>query len=301
MLGNQNDDETMFILMAMHLITMARLWRARRRPGDTRTREEKRARPVDRPGRKSSKAEPEWKKSYFWNLCIDPAARDPASVRGREFRTLFRAPFAVVQWMCDLAVEKNWHPVAGRSAFGVESTPMLLKIVSVLWILGHSGSFAGLKSQSGISEQMMGVFFKLFVTKFVELMLDVWVCAPTEADLLESMKEYARLGFPGCCGSVDCTHVGWDRCPKQYSHAHTGSKGRPTLSYQAVCNHVGYCFSVTAGFCGAANDMTIATFDSYIRKVRFTSFFTDYAFELFTFLGTTRVMKGLYLICDGGQ
>jgi hypothetical protein len=153
------EQNTMFFLMGFQLIMAAQLWRARQR--GEKTREQKRERKVDRRGRQSSKAEPEWKVSYFQRLCENPDVQDPNSVRGKEFRRLFRVPFAIVKWMTDLAVEKNWHPVAACSAFGVESAPMMLKIVSVLWLLGHSGTFAGLKSQSGISEQMMGVFFKL--------------------------------------------------------------------------------------------------------------------------------------------
>ena len=46
--------------------------------------------------------------------------------------------------------------------------------------------------------------------------------------------------------------------------------------------------------------MTIATFDTYIHKMRNDSFFTDFVFELLNRTGGVRLMKGLYLICDGG-
>ena len=126
--------------------------------------------------------------------------------------------------MADLAHEKQFDLTAAKSAFGVPSIPLILKIKCILWCLGHSGSFADLRSQAGISGQAFGNFFRNFTRQFVELLLDVWVRQPSEADLRATVEEYARLGFNGCCGSVDCTHFGWDRCPRQFAHAHTNGQ-----------------------------------------------------------------------------
>jgi hypothetical protein len=58
------EQNTMFFLMGFQLIMAAQLWRARQR--GEKTREQKRERKVDRRGRQSSKAEPEWK--VCWSL-----------------------------------------------------------------------------------------------------------------------------------------------------------------------------------------------------------------------------------------
>ena len=28
--------------------------------------------------------------------------------------------------------------------------------------------------------------------------------------------DYMNRGLPGCVGSIDCVHIGWDKCPSQY-------------------------------------------------------------------------------------
>jgi hypothetical protein len=34
-----------------------------------------------------------------------------------------------------------------------------------------------------------------------------------DASYRKVVGEYSSRGFPGCIGSVDCVHIGWDRCP----------------------------------------------------------------------------------------
>ena len=151
--------DDMFFFAAMQFLMAANLWCARRkRVVKVKTAAEKKARPEKRPGRKSSKAVPSWQSSYFNELLNTESIKDPGSVKGKEFRRLFRAPYAVVKWMADLAHEKHFDPTSAKSAFGVPSVPLILKIMCVLWCLGHSGSFADLRSQAGISEQAFGKF-----------------------------------------------------------------------------------------------------------------------------------------------
>jgi hypothetical protein len=33
---------------------------------------------------------------------------------------------------------------------------------------------------------------------------------------------YAAVGLPGCVGSVDCVHIGWDKCPTQHMNLYKG-------------------------------------------------------------------------------
>jgi hypothetical protein len=43
--------------------------------------------------------------------------------------------------------------------------------------------------------------------------------------------EYTARGFPGCIGSIDCVHIGWDRCPTQYTNVYTGDETYPIWSF----------------------------------------------------------------------
>ena len=47
-------------------------------------------------------------------------------------------------------------------------------------------------------------------------------------------NEYSDIGLPGCVGSVDYVHIGWEQCPNQYFHMYTGKEGFPSMAaYEA--------------------------------------------------------------------
>ncbi|CAN0420994.1 unnamed protein product [Discosporangium mesarthrocarpum] len=48
-------------------------------------------------------------------------------------------------------------------------------------------------------------------------------------ELGEAISTCAGLGFPGAAGSMDVTHVKWDKAPTGRSVCYTGKEGRPTI------------------------------------------------------------------------
>ena len=69
---------------------------------------------------------------------------------------------------------------------------------------------------------------------------------------------YQMLGFPGCMGSADATHVWWDRCPVSVVSQAKGKEGYPTLGFFTIVNHHKYIQYCSNGYFGATNDKTIA-------------------------------------------
>ena len=51
------------------------------------------------------------------------------------------------------------------------------------------------------------------------------------AELNFVVGEYEALGLPGCIGSVDCVHIGWDNCPIQMKNMFAGKEGYPSIAY----------------------------------------------------------------------
>ncbi len=62
--------------------------------------------------------------------------------------------------------------------------------------------------------------------------------------------EYAARGLPGCVGSVDCVHIGWDQCPTQYLNMYKGKEGYPSIAYEVICTSRKFIQSVTIGHPG---------------------------------------------------
>ena len=112
---------------------------------------------------------------------------------------------------------------------------------------------------------------------------------------------YRRIGLPGCAGSTDCVHIGWDRCPAELRSVCVGKEGFPTVSYEVTVDHNKKIIALTpSGFFGSINDKTIVRFDGYVRDIRHGQVVADLEFTLVNESGAEFIEKGLYLIVDGG-
>ena len=59
------------------------------------------------------------------------------------------------------------------------------------------------------------------------------------------------MGFPGCVGSIDCTHIAWDMCPTTLNPLCKGKEGYPTLVFEVVVDHTRKIRACTRSFYGA--------------------------------------------------
>jgi Plant transposon protein len=247
-------------------------------------------------------AAPEYKQSPWWHLICNPDVADPASARGKEFRQKFRISYLLFVFIVRLCKERRWASIKSRRrGLKVQNIPVELLILGVLHILGHSVKFAGVHDGSYVSATSIRVFFKHFTRKFSKEMYHVWVRLPSSAADIESVRAlYAALGFPGCIGSIDCTHIGWARSPQLRRFLFVGKDGYPTLAYECVTNRLGYIMSWTSSFVGSANDITISAFDHFVSEIQNNPLFRDYEYIIYDAHGAKHTIRGLYFICDGG-
>ncbi|PXF41507.1 Protein ANTAGONIST OF LIKE HETEROCHROMATIN PROTEIN 1 [Gracilariopsis chorda] len=97
-------------------------------------------------------------------------------------------------------------------------------------------------------------FSKAIVQHFEE-----YIRRPTHAELLNIEKQYAKLGFPGCIGCVDCSSWEWARCPVGLQGQFIGKEGRPCVRMETVTDDKLWIWHILYGVPGARNDRT--TFD----------------------------------------
>jgi hypothetical protein len=113
-------------------------------------------------------------------------------------------------------------------------------------------------------------------------------------------EEYAARGLPGCVGSVDCVHIGWDRCPTQYKNMYTGKEGYPSVAYEVICTTRKFIQSVSCGHPGSRNDNHIAKIDrSVMQFMDKNGWLNSKVWHTFGENGR-KSFFGAYLICDGG-
>ena len=102
-------------------------------------------------------------------------------------------------------------------------------------------------------------------------------------------------------GSVDCVHIGWDRCPVQYKNMYSGKEGYPRVACEVMCTARKFIQSVSCGHPGTRNDKHIAKTDrSVMQLLENNSWLNSRVWHCSAIDGQKKTFFGPYLICDGG-
>ena len=64
-----------------------------------------------------------------------------------------------------------------------------------------------------------------------------YVYVPEGEELDFVVEGYRRAGLPGCVGSMDCTHVLWDKAAKKVANQCKKSRCAKTWSFEVVVDH----------------------------------------------------------------
>jgi Plant transposon protein len=249
------------------------------------------------------------KDSAWWKYFISPAAKaelltDPDGKVARQFRQAFRVPYLLFKLkILDFAIElwwPDWNELKVDAFFRPVSN-LELKLLGCLNVLGHGADHSSVGLQTNISEETHRMFFVDWISKMASVK-EKFIYMPHEKlELDVVMDEYKSLGLPGCIGSVDVVHIGWDKCPVQHTQMYKGKEGYPTVAYQAICTSRKFIQNVSVGHPGARNDKHIVKTDAAVMQLLDgSSWFNSISWESMAIDGNVNVTKGVYLLCDGG-
>ena len=192
-------------------------------------------------------------------------------------------------WLCSINTEMLWCSSAHAVFF-----PALTHCF--LYVLGRASGADGVSMLSGMSETAVGTTVPTFCEKMVEDLYHVHVRLPEGDDPKEVMAQYRRQQFPGAMGSVDVTHVNWNRAPASEYCGYSGKERKLTLTYQATVDFRWRVLANSDGFAGAENDKTISWHDKALEVIRDSEPYTTRGLELYDASGTKRQRHGLYII-----
>jgi hypothetical protein len=255
-----------------------------------------------RPRFRYEEPRPQYWDSTWGRMLKDPNLEDPNSRVAKLFRRRFRIPYPVFQFIVSQCKAKNLFSAdfQEEDITGRRTPPFELKLLGVLRIIGRNWCLDDVNESSGISESTMQRFFHRFCRIFVANFWDDFVKKPDVATLDAILEVYARLGLPGCIGSIDCVHLRWDMCPVSWTNICQGKEGYPSLVFEICCSHNRKILSCTNYFWGTINDKTIVKYDDYVMAVKEGRIWADITFKVVDENGTERTMTGVWFLCDNG-
>jgi hypothetical protein len=80
---------------------------------------------------------------------------------------------------------------------------------------------------------------------------------PNANELKQILLDNANRGFPGCIGSLDCTHWAWKNCPVSLAGTYKGKEKYPTIVLEAVATQDWRFWHVFFGTPGSLNDLNL--------------------------------------------
>ena len=225
---------------------------------------------------------------------------DTTSSDGKTFRRRFGLPYSTFH-MVYLDWRRHGEYRAQQDRAGRNRVDSRILLLGCFRALAKGTTFDGIEELTDVSVSHIHSFFVKFIAWFYSHYHTTWIVFPaTTEQVVHVESRYAGLGLPGCLGSVDCVHVGWDMCPGGFNSDCIGKEGYPTLAFQVIVSHSRRILAVTQSFFGTWNDKTIVKFDDKVKQLRVLPFYTNYYWQLLQSNGDLMVQKGLYLICDGG-
>ncbi|CAN0508570.1 unnamed protein product, partial [Ectocarpus sp. 12 AP-2014] len=160
--------------------------------------------------------------------------------------------------------------------------------------------FADVANFSLMSRTTAEQSFHRFCHCFAAGLWRTWIRLPEGEDLRRVESTYRSLGYPGTVGSIDCTHVPWERCAFSETTTHKGKEGYTTVVFEAICDHAGRILASTKGYPGAENDKTVVQRDLSVRRVEGEEPWVSYKYEMYDETGDVTEHTGGWLIADGG-
>ena len=218
------------------------------------------------------------------------------SYRYKLFRRRFRVPAPLFrEVLIPLVKEKNIFGMINHSRIPVE-----IKTMIALRILGRGSTADDMFEMSGVGESTCNAIFKQFIRGMsAPEVRDSLVKPPTGERFTEVLDTYSRLGFPGAVGSIDCTHVQWNRCPVELANFARGKEQYPLVAFEVVVDHSGLIHSCSDSFLGTFHDAILVLNDRYPQEIA-AGLYKDVEFSLYESDGQLRTFRGGYLISDAG-
>ena len=186
-----------------------------------------------------------------------------------------------------------------KSFFGIPASSLSLLLLGALRYLGCGWTFDDIWEFTAISQEVHHTFFPIFIDYASTVLFKRYVVMPQNAEEGKiHMHKVELVGFPGCLGSTDATHIAVDKCYNLVRQLHKGPKLHlPSRTYDLTENHRHCILYTTSDHPSWLTDMTLQRFDKFMLGVRDESLMGDVVFELYDMDENSNVIKVIYTGC----
>ena len=108
-----------------------------------------------------------------------------------------------------------------------------------------------------LSRSTVAQVTKLLLKFIVRRWQTTYLRRPNQLEPNKMMECNAERGFPGCMGSMDCTHWEWHQCPTGMAGAYQSRKGSRGVVVEAVCDDDLWIWHLFVGASGILNDINV--------------------------------------------
>lgn len=239
-----------------------------------------------------------WSSTPWGQLLDHPDIDKEGSEEFLTFRGRFRMTPRMFRKVTDFCRKNN---IFGNQ-YEVKKIPLEFKILAALRILARDVCIEDVKEGSGMRRStILSCFHKFISGMSSEKVLKKFVSPPQGDQLKESLQTFEKLGFPGCIGSIDCTHIRWDHCPHSWKNNMTSSKeAGPTVKFEVVVDHNRRVLHVSEAFTGVAHDQSILENDTFPSEVNCCTAYKDMIFTTKEEGNYEQTWEGVYFLSDQG-
>ena len=238
-----------------------------------------------------------------WGILLrEPSVKVPGSYYYKRFRRRFRIPFELFYPLVEECKQhKIFDTVADAIGTGrTKQIPIEFKVLASMRMLGRDYYADDVTEILNCGEETARSFMLAFIRGVSKEMYTTYVYVP-EGEELDAVEEgYRRAGLPGCLGSMDCTHVIWDRAAKKIANQCKQSGCAKTLSFEVVVDHCRRIHHVSKPFYGTTNDKRVMAHDTYPFDLVHNRVHAEREFRTYNSLGEPSKWQGAWLITDNG-
>jgi len=153
----------------------------------------------------------------------------------RYFETRFRVPRSVFRSIHLVVMDEPFFQQRINATGCLQDHP-LQKVVAAFRVIAYGEAADCSDEYVRLSRSTVAQATNLLLEFIVRRWETTYRRRPNQSELKKRMKRNAERGFPGCMGSLDCTHWEWHQCPMGMAGAYKSRKGSRGVVVEAVCD-----------------------------------------------------------------